>query len=175
MFKVQPADSMNIWYLKQHGNHEENVPTVSTIHSAIIVKTLMGSGSRDRLAGEDISKSLLLSSRQHPTVASKCGIQPVPPGAIYLFLLHGQQTFSPCLCSHPRFPFGRFQSGQDQEACSPNRQKRQSGKAASHLLIPCKPKTTPPAYLPGASCRRLQEGRNRGTRFTFIRGHRWPV
>ena len=147
------------------------MPTVNTIHSAIIVKTVTGPGSTDRLTGEDTSQALLLFSRQHPTAAS----QPTPLDAIYLFLLCGQQPFSPCFCSRSRFPFGSFQLGQDREACSPNGEKRQSVKAASHLLIPCKPKTTPPAYLPGASCRHLQEGRNRGTGFIFIKGHGWPV
>lgn len=131
----------------------------------------MGSGSTDWLTGEDGSRALLLFSRQYPTVAS----QPTPPAAVYLFLLCGQQTSSPCSCSRSKFPFGSFQVGQDREACSPNREKRRSVKAASRLLIPCKPNTTPPAYLPGASCRHLQEGRNRGTRFIFIRGHGWPV
>lgn len=146
------------------------MPTVNTIPSTIIVKTVMGSGSTD-WAIEDRSQALLLFLRQYPTVAS----QSTPLDATYLFLLYGQQLFSPCFCSSSRFPFGSFQPGQDQEACFPMREKRQSVKLPSHLLIPCKPQTTATAYLPGASCRHLQEGRNRDACFIFIRGHGWPV
>lgn len=147
------------------------MPTVNTIHSAVTVETVMGSGSTDGLTGEDTTQALLLLSRQNQTASS----HPTPLDAIYLFLLCGQQTFSTCFCSQSRFPFGSFQLVQDQEAWSPNGENRQAVKAASHLPTPCKLKTTPPAYLPGASCRHLQKGRNRATRFIFIRGHGWQV
>lgn len=146
------------------------MPTVNTIHPTIIVKTVMGSGSMDQ-AIEDRSQALLLFLRQYRTVAS----QPTPLDATYLFFLCGKHLFSPCFCSCSRFPFGSFQPDQDQEACFPDREKRQSVKAPSHLLNPCKPQTTATAYLPGASSRHLQEGRNRDACFIFIRGRGWPV
>lgn len=78
-FEVQPADSINIWYLEHYvptrgrrvGLHSllkvpsntqhsviqysilsENMPMVSTIHPPIILKTRMDSGSTDQLIGE---------------------------------------------------------------------------------------------------------------------------
>lgn len=97
------------------------MPIINTILSATIVKSLTGSGSMDRQTGEDKSQTSLLFSSQYPTSA----FQPTPPTDIYLFLLCGQQTFSPCFWSHSRFRFGSSQLGHDQEACFPNGEKHQ--------------------------------------------------
>lgn len=110
---------------------------------------------------------LQIFSRQYPTEAP----QPTSSAVIYLFLLCWQQIACPCSYSRSRFPSGNSQLGQYQQACSPNKEKPQSVRAAPHLSMPCKPEPIPPAHLCGASCGHLQEGRNRGTCLPFVGGH----